>query len=730
MIKQKWHQGILALTTLWISSLILIPNVAAASYDSSKVTFWDSVKNYMPVYPHLVITVLMLILHGIALLFYYLAQGVFEAYTHAFSLFDFTTIFTGHSSAAANTVAQQWGLLKIGALLFDIGFIALALMMVVQWIRFAVSNGAKGREWPKGIVISVGLIAILPWLLSIFTQIVPATASFVMNPNGQQVKNYSPIDQLWRNESVYLPDLAKNDFDYAKYVKSRDGDDAKTDKFYKQLITSSVYHNVMSDGQTDGVFGIGAKDGYATGLNDTAKKVFTQKWDYANDKVVDLDKASWATGKTFQEDYPVIKTNWLGIIGGEIVYIVVVFGAIISLFLAMYRIAMYVGTVGFFVMRDGTKGKRAQQVMQLIEGQLTGAVLLPVGLTLFFAWTQFAFDTINGLTLDMWPYTVLAIAALVAGGKGVMTGFQLIEEWTGTSTQHNAMATVMGAQMAGNIVAKGLSGGQSLIGKGVGAVTGKTKQKKVQAAMGNGADGRGVISDSKNSNPTGGLGGTSLEGLPLKKNGKVDTDRLQDGKVLPKGKSHCRNTAHIAAGVGRAGQTLAHPIKTTVSAGKAAGSGVKQAVWDKGLKQYGQNVGAGFTAGKQSINSFNSRHTKPSVGPIQTSNAQIGMGGNQAAQSLSKLNNGGQSSNQSKTKGNVSSDIQSPKPGANAVSQPAKPTVTSQNTTQLTHKVVNPAKSVEKTDKVQNSNKPTASAQSKKTGEFDIDDFAKNITKK
>jgi len=399
----------------------------------------------------------------------------------------------------------------------------------------------------------------------------------------------------------------------------------------------------------------------------------------------------------------------------------------------MYRIAMYIGTAGLFVLRDGTRGKRAQQILQLIEGQMTGAVLLPVGVTLFFAWVDFAFRTLNNMPkLGMWPYTVLAIAALIAGGKGVTTGFQMIEEWTGTSTQHNAMATVMGTQMAARAVSKGLHGGKSLLGAGVNAITGGKKKQKIQAAMGNGSAGGSL----KNPNQTlGGTGGLNEAGLPIKENGKLDTDRMQNGQIMPKGQSHGRKTAHIAAGIGRVSQVVAHPKQTAVAAGTAAVNGTKQAVWDKGLKQYGQNVAAGFTKGTNSAQMFRKRHTKPnlSVPPInpytsngtqdsadpnatgitdfkpkQPTNVAAGMGGSQAQQTLRDMK-----TNPDQVQAKVGSQSQpvaqhiGPMKNPNVVGQ-QKPKPTIQKPTQMATKAVN----------VGNKNK---------SAEFDIDAFAKSM---
>ncbi|MFH0349216.1 hypothetical protein ACG92U_02965 [Leuconostoc citreum] len=75
-----------------------------------------------------------------------------------------------------------------------------------------------------------------------------------------------------------------------------------------------------------------------------------------------------------------MKTNWLGIIAGEIVFIFVVCGAIMRLFSSIYKMAFMSGSIVYFGLRDGTQGKRAQQILSMIEGQITGIVMMPISL--------------------------------------------------------------------------------------------------------------------------------------------------------------------------------------------------------------------------------------------------------------------------------------------------------------------------------------------------------------
>ncbi|MGX6408456.1 hypothetical protein [Weissella confusa] len=78
------------------------------------------------------------------------------------------------------------------------------------------------------------------------------------------------------------------------------------------------------------------------------------------------------------------------------------------------------------------------QILHLIEGSITGIALLPLGLVLFFAWVSYSIPTISGMNLGWWPFTILSVTAMLAGAHGLMTGFQLVDEWTGMPSGQGA----------------------------------------------------------------------------------------------------------------------------------------------------------------------------------------------------------------------------------------------------------------------------------------------------
>lgn len=342
--------------------------------------FYTQWSQYLSPLPHIFVTLIILFMHSIALIFYYIANAVFTAYQSSFKLLDFMNIFFQPNS----DVYRDWNLGNILKDFLYLGFVIFGIMMMVQWIQYTATSGRKGREWPKGITITVAVITALPWAIGLMSGIGAAT---VNDTNGDKQTNI--VTQLWKGNSTDLRYLAKANFDLSKYKS-----DDLAFKNSKSKITGSDYHSVMSDA------------GYTDGLTDAQKSVFTKKIG-GNGNMVDITGDSLVLGKTFADDYPVMKTNWLGIIGGEIVFIIVVAGAIVRLLSSVYKMAFMAGSIVYFGLRDGTQGKRVQQVLGMIEGQITGIVMMPISLIFFFAWVEFAFNTINGLGLDMWPFTPL-----------------------------------------------------------------------------------------------------------------------------------------------------------------------------------------------------------------------------------------------------------------------------------------------------------------------------------
>lgn len=551
--------------------------------------FYQDWSQYLSPMPHIFLTLVMLFMHSIALIFYYLGSGVLDAYQNSFKLLDFLNIFFSPN----NGVYQRWNLGLIIRDMIYLGFVVFGLMMIVQWIKFIITDGRKGREWPKGISITMAIITSIPLIIGMLTTIGTSVSQDIMG-NG----DISILTKLWQGNSTDLRELAAKNFDLDKYtkVKEKQIDDKK--------IKGSDYHSVMSD------------QGYTDGLNDDQKKVFTKKVSGNESKLVDTTGGTLVLGKTFADEYPVMKTNWLGIIAGEIVFIFVVCGAIMRLFSSIYKMAFMSGSIVYFGLRDGTQGKRVQQILSMIEGQITGIVMMPISLIFFFAWIDFAFDLINSLNLAVWPFTILSIAALYAGGKGLFSGFEMIEQWTGVRSGHNPVASMMLASQASRMVGGMAKSAKQNIGKGLQAVSPSQQKKNRESAQ-----------NFANRHPLG-LENANTQDHTLY--GAAD----QNGNT---GKA-----ATFASGLGRVAGAVKNPSQLVKSSGQAAlnkaKSGVNKAV--EGAKDYAGSIQDGFEGGQQAVDAFNQRHTPVNPNRALDQTADTTRQPNSAHDALNRVKNG------------------------------------------------------------------------------------------
>ncbi|GAK31553.1 hypothetical protein WOSG25_110310 [Weissella oryzae SG25] len=437
--------------------------------------FYQSWIDYLTPTNHIFITISAWIMHAIALFFYNVADGVQTAWSKAWDLVDFSKIFTSSSKTSGGGVSDKltsvFSSYDLGHLIWIfllIGFVVLGVVMAIQMFQFSLTNGQKGKDWPKGLVTSMIVIAILPVGIS-------SMLSIAKGVNGEISKNSNPVVTLWKSNSVDLTKLDDDDFkvkadklsDYSPILNEKNSDD-------DAVIKGSIFENTIDDSKK-------YKD----------KDVFKKKAD-SGSGVEDLASGNWATGKTFAETYPVVKTNWMGIILGEIVFVIVGVLSTIEILVRTYRLAYYSLSILYFGFRD-IHGKKAVRILQLMEGSITGMAMMPISLILFYAWVQFGFDTIKGMS--WWPFTILSIAILFAGYKGLMGGMELIDEFTGTQSGHsNAAQSVLGAAVAtkavlgaGKTAARLVSGGASKLQQiKNGLKKGKETNDKVMAGVGGG----------------------------------------------------------------------------------------------------------------------------------------------------------------------------------------------------------------------------------------------------
>ena len=268
--------------------------------------------------------------------------------------------------------------------------------------------------------------------------------------------------------------------------------------------------------------------------------------------------------------------------------------------------AFMAGSIVYFGLGDGTQGKRVQQVLGMIEGQITGIVMMPISLIFFFAWVEFAFNTINGLGLDMWPFTILSIAALLAGGKGLAGGFEMIEQWTGVRSGHNPVASMMLANQAAHMVGGATRVAKKNIGKGLNAISPEQKKKNREL-------GKKIANSGGN------------QGLA---NNKALTDHSLNDTGVDASAQATGKAAKAAEVAGRTVGAMKHPGSLLKNTGRAAGDKVKDGVNKAvgNVKDYAGGVADNFAGGQQAVEAFNKRHSpvtpKTSTGATPSNSSQ------------------------------------------------------------------------------------------------------------
>lgn len=508
-------------------------------------------------------------LYGISIILYSLGKAVQAAYMKTFEFFSFGGIFLNPNDPAY----QEWGLGKIAALFLYAGIVALVLYMGFKMLQLMWTGGKKGREFPKGVVLTLAILVFIGPLWGIVSRTAPSIVQDIVGENSQSIQT-----KLWANNSTNLYDLAKHNFDASTVKDSRasinDGD-----------IRGPLYKSLMSDGD------------YQSNLGKDKYQVFQYKLGPDNTKQKTTG-SKLIGGDLFRDEYPVMKVNWLGIILGEVVFIVVTFFAIIKVVKAIYILAFYIGSSVYFGLRDGTEGKRVQEILKQIEGEVTAIILSPVSLIFFFAWIDFAFNLLNSWNLDTMTFAILSIGVLLGGLAGLNKGFSLIEGWTGTSTKNNPMASMMGLQMAG----RGIGSAGRLIKSGVNSA--------VRPMKNNTKPGNDVNEHGKNAD----FGDTRLP-----KTGQEKPKPDNQGKK-PSLNKH--GGAQAAKNLGAMVGAASHPINTAKSAGKAgkdaafgAARSGKDAAVNKAksaannVKNYGQSLQDSFSEGRQAAKDFADQHT-------------------------------------------------------------------------------------------------------------------------
>ena len=210
----------------------------------------------------------------------------------------------------------------------------MAIMMAISLLMFIISNGERGKDWPRGLILTFFIIGLMPTLLTGGMKIAQAANDTIMTTNGQQ----NVLLQLWKNNSVDLNSAAHDNFvtngknpenTYSPLINQTTHRDYSDDKADKIVTNVSFATSTMSD------------DTSLKGLNDNQKKVFQNESSLYDDSVEPLAKGSWATGGVFDNVYPRIRVNWAGLIAGLLVFAVTGAIAIYQMLLRVWRLAYY-----------------------------------------------------------------------------------------------------------------------------------------------------------------------------------------------------------------------------------------------------------------------------------------------------------------------------------------------------------------------------------------------------
>ncbi|GEP74033.1 pLS20_p028 family conjugation system transmembrane protein [Weissella thailandensis] len=395
--------------------------------------FYESWADYLQPKSRMFLSVLQTMFQGLADIFYDLANAVLTAWSAAWKLADFSSLFTDAKEANDMTGYQ---LVQYTGLFFTIGLIIMSIMMAVQLVQFNLTSGRRGKEWPAGIVTAVIIIALVPMLISGGTAVAKSMNSTLLGDNTDTAQNggHSILTDVWKNNSVDLKKVAQANFNVdEKHI--HDYSPVKNNSS-NAIVKSSIFTSVIDDDDKKEIKG------------KEAKKVFDNKQGEES-KTEKMDKGGWIKGS--EDAYPRVKVNWMGIIAAEIVFAIVGFLAIIELIVRFFRLAYYSLTLLALAFRD-MEGKKAMQILHLMEGSILGLALLPLNVILFFAFVQWGMNAINNQSLSWGPYTVVSVALLLAAGKGLLSGFALIDDWTGTPSGHGGTVTSLigaGAAVAG-----------------------------------------------------------------------------------------------------------------------------------------------------------------------------------------------------------------------------------------------------------------------------------------
>ncbi|MCT0485834.1 pLS20_p028 family conjugation system transmembrane protein [Weissella paramesenteroides] len=603
--------------------------------------FYESWADYLQPKSRMFLSVLQTMFQGLADIFYDLANAVLTAWNAAWKLADFSTLFTDAKEANDMT---GYHLVQYTGLFFTIGLIIMAIMMAIQLVQFNLTSGKRGKEWPAGIVTAVIIIALVPMLISGGTKVAESMNTTLLGDNTESAKNggHSILTDIWKNNSVDLKKVAQANFNVdEKHI--HDYSPIKENSS-NAIVKSSIFTSVIDDKDKKDI-----KD-------KNARKVFENK--QGDDDKEKLDKGGWIKGS--EDAYPRVKVNWMGIIAAEIVFAIVGFLAIIELIVRFFRLAYYSLTLLALAFRD-MEGKKAMQILHFMEGSILGIALLPLNVILFFAFVQWGMTAINNQNLSWGPYTVVSVALLLAAGKGLLSGFALVDDWTGVPSGHGNTATglIAGVSATAGVGRSAKSAatapvhGAAKVGRGAAKAEkkvengAKTLKDKVAQAKKRGNETQNNVQGGKHGKPDPNAveGSTSL---------KPDAAQQQTGK------SNASGTGNKSATNNNAGQAKnATGIPTTTNAQQS-----NQDVQNGNVSQSGESSVSDDSGKQQAGSRTPSDAHNPGIQPGKPLTTSNNLSGGQSGHQNGGLQSNGQTTGSSLSNESPKSSM-SPSSGSN-----------------------------------------------------------------
>ncbi|QBO34986.1 hypothetical protein EQG49_00255 [Periweissella cryptocerci] len=386
---------------------------------------------------------------GVAHFFYRVTDAVDTAWQKAFD-------FGGFATSWANPDNELY---KYAQIIFALALSAASIMMTVQLIRYRVTKGKAGKDYPVGIVVSIIAVTLLPWALNLGGQ----TAKTVAVDGFMQPMEKSIAIAPFQDNVLDMGMLASKDFnDDPKKI-----DPSKYNKLTADNLFVTPLQQRIGDDQKDAIKKMGASD--------DDMKVFDSKFNPDNPKgdVLKLGSGAMLTGDTFAESYPRYVVSWISIDVTLFITMLVSLFSTFSVLKAWFVQAFYGLPAIWFFLTDGAVWQRKKELWAIMQGSLVTIAMQPLAIFMFRVWLKFVNQTMQAWEVSQTTRTLLYITAMLAAFTVVMSGLSKFEEWTGASQNHGAAAQQFLAASSAARSVGGVAKGVGKLGMGAGRASAK-----------------------------------------------------------------------------------------------------------------------------------------------------------------------------------------------------------------------------------------------------------------